>query len=230
MSLFLHLPVASLCFSEFFIAVNPFLDRMPVGDRASYMDDFMQKIIIRCTRPNGDGYGDPVIVPYQDIMVYFMLQRKEGKDWSEVEDIIKHKICEFFLTIYCLRNWNLTSRNLSVCKISNSNMFSNDKGLKFIGLPSHSISSASWARFWVRASSCCAKCKTNIQIIFIDNIICFEKQKPLHVETWGNSMSFVIYLWININHCCEILLNYKMLSPDKHFDRVYVFILKHLEM
>lgn len=80
MSLFLHLPVASLCFSEFFIAVNPFLDRMPVGDRASYMDDFMQKIIIRCTRPNGDGYGDPVIVPYQDIMVYFMLQRKEGKD------------------------------------------------------------------------------------------------------------------------------------------------------
>lgn len=39
------------------------------------MDDLIQKVIKRYIRPDGDRDEDPVIVPYQDIMVY---AKKEG--------------------------------------------------------------------------------------------------------------------------------------------------------
>lgn len=43
---------------------------MPTKNRVPYMDDLMQKMIERCPRPNGDGDGDAVVVPYSDVMIY----------------------------------------------------------------------------------------------------------------------------------------------------------------
>lgn len=50
--------------------MSPFLDRLPVEDKASYVEDLMEKMIKRCIRPNGNEDKDEIIATYKDIMVY----------------------------------------------------------------------------------------------------------------------------------------------------------------
>lgn len=43
---------------------------MPIEEREQYMDDLMRRLIKGYIRPNGDGDADPIILPFEEIMVY----------------------------------------------------------------------------------------------------------------------------------------------------------------
>lgn len=43
---------------------------IPAKDKELFIDDFIQKALKNCIRPNGDGDEDEVILPQSNVIVY----------------------------------------------------------------------------------------------------------------------------------------------------------------
>lgn len=53
--------------------MNPFIDRIPVEDKAAYLDDVVQRLIRKFKTPvevNQDNKQNTIAIPYKNIVAY----------------------------------------------------------------------------------------------------------------------------------------------------------------
>lgn len=59
------------CFVDFLHAVNPFIDRLAVEDKETYLDDLVGKLIQKFKSPVEINYeGNTIAIPYKSIVAY----------------------------------------------------------------------------------------------------------------------------------------------------------------
>lgn len=65
--------------------VSPFIDEIPVNDRAEYVDDLVQKMRKGLYRPHGDADEDELILPCKNVVLYAKKKGVKNEEKSTID-------------------------------------------------------------------------------------------------------------------------------------------------